>query len=80
LQTGDYRHHGTYRAINRYSHIAFSWNSHIVQNSLVELDFQELSPNRTQLRLTHTQFPNEEVRGKHVMGWQRCLASLERFF
>jgi hypothetical protein len=25
-----------------------------------------------------TQFPNEEVRGKHVMGWERCLASLER--
>ena len=77
--TGDYRHHGIYRAINRYNHIAFTWNSHIVRDSLVELDFQELSPNRTQLRLTHTEFPDEDVRGKHSMGWEGCLHNLERF-
>jgi uncharacterized protein YndB with AHSA1/START domain len=80
LETGDYRHHGTYRAIRRYSHIAFTWNSHLVQDSLVELDFHELSPNRTELKLTHTQFPDEDVRSKHVAGWDRCLASLLRYF
>lgn len=79
LQTGDYRHHGTYRAINRYSHIAFTWSSHLVQDSFVELDFREISPNRTRLRLTHTQFPDEEVRSKHTRGWEGCLANLERF-
>lgn len=77
-KTGDRRHHGIYRTINRYSHIAFTWNSDIVENSLVELDFREVSPNRTQLRLTHTQFPNEEVLGKHAAGWERCLRNLER--
>jgi uncharacterized protein YndB with AHSA1/START domain len=80
MQTGDYRHFGTYVAINRYSHIAFTWNSHIVKDSLVELHFRELSPNRTELRLTHTQFPDEDVRSKHVAGWQRCLDNLERHF
>lgn len=76
--TGDFRHHGEYRAINRYHHIAFSWNSHLVENSLVTLDFRELSPNRTELTLTHTQFPDAEVRGKHVDGWTRCLDNLQR--
>lgn len=77
LQTGDYRHYGEYQAIERYSHIAFSWNSPIVQNSLVALDFKELSPNRTLLTLSHSQFPDEAVRGKHMEGWTGCLQNLE---
>lgn len=77
LQTGDYRHYGEYQAIERYSHIAFSWSSHIVQNSLVALDFKELSPNRTLLTLSHSQFPDEAVRGKHMEGWTGCLQNLE---
>jgi len=78
METGDYRHYGTYRAIRRFSHIAFTWNSHIVKDSLVELDFRELSPNRTELKLTHTHFPDEDVRGKHIAGWDRCLGNLMR--
>jgi len=54
-------------------------NSHIVQDSFVELDFRELSVNRTELTLTHTQFPNDEVRSSHINGWGGCLANLERF-
>lgn len=77
LEHGDYRHYGEYKAIQRYSHIAFSWNSHIVQNSMVELDFKELSPNRTLLTLTHSQFPDEAIRAKHTEGWMRCLQNLE---
>jgi uncharacterized protein YndB with AHSA1/START domain len=76
LPTGDYRHYGVYRAIERYHHIAFSWNSHIVEDSLVELHFREMSPNRCELTLTHSQFPSEEVRTKHNDGWQRCLQNL----
>jgi uncharacterized protein YndB with AHSA1/START domain len=79
LPTGDYRHFGEYRTIRRYSHIAFSWNSHLVQDSLVALDFRELSSDRTELTLTHTQFPDLDVRGRHLGGWERCLDNLERF-
>lgn len=79
LQTGDFRMYGEYRAINRYNHIAFTWSSHIIENSLVALDFRELSPNRTEMTLTQTVFPNEEVRQSHVNGWTGCLASLGRF-
>lgn len=80
MESGDYRHHGTYRAISRYSHIAFTWNSHIVRSSLVELDFRELSPNRAELTLTHTLLPDQEVRDKHTEGWSGCLNNLQRFF
>ncbi|MEQ8205051.1 MAG: SRPBCC domain-containing protein [Woeseia sp.] len=76
---GDRRHYGVYRAIQRYNHIAFTWNSHIVQDSFVELDFRELSVNRTELTLTHTQFPNDDVRSSHMKGWGGCLANLEKF-
>ena len=80
MAAGDHRHHGVYRKIERYHHIAFTWNSNIVRDSLVELDFRELSPNRTELTLTHTQFPSEEVRGLHAAGWAGCLDNLQRHF
>ncbi len=80
MKTGEHRHHGTYRAIERYHHIAFTWNSNIVRDSLVKLDFRELSPNRTELTLTHTQFPSDDVRSSHAAGWAGCLDNLVRYF
>jgi uncharacterized protein YndB with AHSA1/START domain len=79
LQTGDFTMRGEYREIVRYNRIVFTWNSHIVENTQVELEFKELSPNRTEMTLTHSQFPDEDVRGRHVEGWGRCLANLERY-
>jgi uncharacterized protein YndB with AHSA1/START domain len=79
LQGGDYRMHGEYRAIERYHHIAFTWSSHIIEGSLVDLRFRELSPNRTELTLTQTQFPDDAVRTSHANGWAMCLENLERF-
>lgn len=79
LQTGDYRMHGEYRNINRYNNITFTWNSHIVENTLVTLDFRELSPNRTEMTLTHSHFTDADVRLRHVEGWGRCLDNLEQF-
>jgi uncharacterized protein YndB with AHSA1/START domain len=79
LQTGDYTMSGDYVEITRYTRIAFTWSSHIIEGSLVQLDFRELSPNRTELTLTQTRFPSAEVRASHDQGWSGCLASLERF-
>ena len=80
LQTGDYRMYGEYRIINRYNNITFTWNSHVVENTLVTLDFRELSPNRTEMTLSHTQFTDADVRLRHVEGWGRCLENLEGYF
>jgi uncharacterized protein YndB with AHSA1/START domain len=79
LQTGEYTMTGEYREINRYNRIVFTWSSHIIENSLIALDFRELSPNRTEMVLTQTNFPSEDVRTSHTNGWSGCLDSLERF-
>ncbi|MDV7339740.1 SRPBCC domain-containing protein [Terasakiella sp. A23] len=70
---------GTYKTIIRYSHISFTWTSMMATDSLVALEFKELSPNRTEMTLTHSDFPSEESRNAHNEGWGRCLASLEKF-
>lgn len=80
FETGSFRHYGEYRAIDRYHHLAFTWNSHLIRDSVVELDFRELSPNRTELTLRHKYFINEEVRAKHEWGWAGCLDNLARMF
>ena len=77
LPTNDVRLFGEYTAITRYNRIAFTWSSPVLRNSLVELAFLELSPNRTQFTLTHTLFPSDEIRGQHSDGWQACLDNLE---
>lgn len=79
LEQSDPHMHGEYREINRYNRIVFTWNSHIATDSIVELDFRELSANRTEMTLRHTHFPTEESRASHNNGWGMCLASLERY-
>jgi hypothetical protein len=46
----------------------------------VTLDFRELSPNRTEMTLAHSQFTDADIRLRHAEGWGRCLENLERLF
>lgn len=77
LPSGDVRLYGKYTDITRYSLIAFTWSSPVISNSRVELAFKELSPNRTQLTLTHSLFPSDDIRDAHDQGWHACLDNLE---
>jgi len=70
---------GQYKEIVRYSFIEFSWNSAIATDSLVKLNFREISANRTELKLVHSLFPSDESRKMHNQGWNACLANLEKF-
>lgn len=80
FEDGDSAHiHGVYKEISRYSFIAFSWNSMHSTDSLVELQFRELSPNRTELKLCHKLLPDEASRDLHGHGWTMCLANLTTF-
>lgn len=74
-------HHmtGVYREIIRYSQISFTWTSILAVDSLVELVLKELSPNRSEMILTHTLLPSEESRTAHHGGWERCLENLESY-
>lgn len=71
--------HGRYKEIRRYTLITFTWNSVHSANSEVELNFRELSPNRSELRLIHKLLPDEESRMLHGNGWNLCLANLLAF-
>jgi len=70
--------HGFYKTINRYSEIAFSWNSPIATDGMVKLFFKELSVNRTELKLIHSHFSSAESRQMHNQGWEGCLANLDK--
>lgn len=76
MPNSDVQMHGEYKAIVRYTEICFSWNSHIANESLVQLQFKELSPNRSELTLRHSLFPSKESRDQHAGGWAGCLDSL----
>jgi len=68
---------GTYTEINRYNQIAFTWTSPVATDSHVVLDFVELSPNRSELTLTHNLFATEEAKTSHDGGWNVCLEYLQ---
>lgn len=71
-----YDHFGEYKEIIPHQKIAFTWNSQVVQNTLVTIELEEAN-GRTNLTLTHDFFPNEEEKGKHNQGWEGCLKNLE---
>jgi len=77
MPSADVKLFGSYIEINRYSRISFSWSSPTVSNSRVTLDFKGLSINRTELTLTHTLLPTQELRQQHQEGWQACFDNLE---
>jgi len=70
-------HRGEYKTIKRYEKLAFTWISeHSIPSSLVTIDFQEKSPNETEVTLYHVGFPSEESRTNHEGGWTRILETL----
>ncbi len=70
-------HRGEYKTIKRHEQLAFTWISdHTIPGSLVTIDFQEKSPNETEVTLHHVGFPNEDSRNNHEGGWTRILDTL----
>jgi len=70
--------HGKYLEINRFNLISFSWNNPLVSNSQVTLRFKDLSPNRTELTLTHILLPDQSACDAHFDGWNKCFDNLEK--
>jgi uncharacterized protein YndB with AHSA1/START domain len=71
---------GEYREIVPETHLSFSWrweSSQVVTE--VDLRFRALDGSRTELTLTHDQFPDADARDRHGKGWAGCLLNLRRF-
>ena len=73
---------GVYRAVDAPSRLSFTWaweDDTAPGESLVTVELADDGP-RTRLTLTHTLFPNADVRDRHTQGWNGCLPRLERLF
>lgn len=69
---------GEYRAIDRYTHLAFTWVSAATRpDSVVKLDFEELGEVQTRMTLRHVGFPSDESRRNHDGGWAHILERLQ---
>ncbi|WP_428265740.1 SRPBCC family protein [Haliangium sp.] len=81
MKAGDQEmpHNGEYRTIDRHRRLAFTWRSgYTTEDSLVTIDFKELSATETEITLHHVGFPHVESRDNHRGGWSAILAQLSR--
>ena len=76
--------YGTYREVRSPERLSFTWSweegpEQVMagsENSLVVVDFLE-DGDGTLVKLTHSGFANEEIRGMHEHGWNAVLGRLE---
>jgi uncharacterized protein YndB with AHSA1/START domain len=76
---------GEYREVSPPERLAFTWTWEEgpgpamagSDNTLVVVEFHE-DGEGTLVKLTHSGFADEEIKGMHVHGWQGVLANLER--
>ena len=66
---------GEYVEITPPSRIVFTWISHVVQGSLVTLEFSEKG-GETELALTHERLGSAEIAAQHESGWGSILDKL----
>ncbi len=71
-----YTHTGEYLEIVPEQKIVFSWNSDMVRDTRVTVEFRPVE-NGTKLVLIHDFFPSDESRQNHKDGWEGCLANLQ---
>jgi uncharacterized protein YndB with AHSA1/START domain len=78
---------GTYREVEPPSRLVYTWRWETGPaadgaESLVTVEFRELSaqPPRTELALTHTEFPASHGPAPYQVGWEGGLDKFERLF
>jgi uncharacterized protein YndB with AHSA1/START domain len=79
MQVGDNQipHTGTYLEIDRPRKLVFTWESPAsTDGSVVTLDFTELGDGKTNIKLTHVKFIDEQRRSDHEGGWSNILSKL----
>ena len=56
--------------------LSWRWEGTDVE-TLLAVEFEPETADRTSLTLTHSRFAQDEARDEHVRGWNGCLAKLE---
>ncbi len=71
-------HSGKYLDIIPNQKIVFTWNVVNMQDTLVTVLFQNKN-GKTEITLTHENFPDSELRTRYLESWNGCLENLEKF-
>jgi uncharacterized protein YndB with AHSA1/START domain len=72
---------GVYREIRPPERLVFTWTGincgvTIAEETLVTVEFFDAG-DKTQITVTHQNFPNSQARDRHNEGWNACLNRLE---
>ncbi len=76
---GKYEHRGEYRAIQPPERLVFTWNSELVQGTVVTVTLAQVK-NGTEVTIRHDLLDTEKMREDHRKGWTGCLQTLERLY
>lgn len=77
-------HNGKYLDIIKNQKIIFTWNVIDMQDTLnthetlITVEFHNKN-GKTEISLSHENFPNQELRTRYYESWQGCLNNLEKF-
>lgn len=79
-EDGDHVAIGEYRLIepNKKLEYTWTWEGGELGDTLVTVDFNG-NNEKTDLTITHIDFPAAEAAEKHTEGWNGCLEKLEQF-
>lgn len=71
-----YSHEGTYKEIVPNKKIVFTWNSHVVSDTVVTITLNKVNGG-TEVKLKHDFMPSEEMKKNHTEGWTQILENLD---
>jgi len=71
-----YSHTGVYNEIIPNEKIVFTWNSHVVQDTVVTITLAEKNGS-TEVTLVHEFMPNKKALENHTKGWTVILERLD---
>jgi uncharacterized protein YndB with AHSA1/START domain len=76
-----YEHRGTFKIVDPPERLAFTWIAQAteMQETLVTVEFIELSDSESELVLTHENFPRADLRDRHQGGWGQIGSRLEQY-
>lgn len=70
---------GEYLEIIEEKRLVFSWKwEHVPHTTKVEVDFETVDSDSSQLTLVHSEFLSEPERASHADGWEGILASMKQ--
>ena len=80
--TETFEHRGEFRVFDRPAKLAFTWTAKAMEGTttLVTVEFLAISPEETEIVLTHEGIPSKEVSDRYQSGWGRIIEHLEARF